>query len=110
MVAIIRHGLLKPLNHYYFIDIELGVFTLEYYLASYFDPANRVIDWASLQGCEPAVVQRECSPILRLENWCMIGSHVASGVRFMHSNNFLHRDLKPANGTQTRCRNLISSA
>lgn len=105
IVTILKHGKLKSVKGYYFIDMELGAFTLETYISSYYDSADRTIDWASLQDLSPVVIQRNSSPIASLQNWCTIGSHIASGLKYMHSHRYIHRDLKPANGSPIICIN-----
>ena len=111
IVTILRHGQLKPLKSLYFIDMELGFFTLETYILYSFGSATPSIDWDSLRGCSPVIVQQNCSPIARLENWCLIIAHIASGLSFMHSHHYVHRDLKPANGNNMHIgyRNLTTS-
>lgn len=98
IVSIIRHGQLESRDDYYFIDMELGFFTLETYIKSSFDSISQDIDWVSLQACSPVIVQRDCSPIAKIENWCTIGAHIALGLKYLHSHRYVHRDLKPANG------------
>ena len=109
IVKILRHGQLKPTKGYYFIDMDLGAFTLASYIASYFDSSRQDIEWASLQDCSPVVVQRNCSPTTKLENWCSVGAHIASGLKYMHSCRYVHRGLKQENGSRIHRRNLTSS-
>jgi serine/threonine protein kinase len=101
IVTILRYGHLKPIKGYYYIDMDLGAFTLANYTASYFDSSRQDIEWASLQDSSPVVVQRNCSPTAKLENWCTIGAHIASGLKYMHSHRYVHRDVKPENGSQS---------
>lgn len=95
IVKILRHNTLPGSKGYYFIDMELGAFTLEDYVKSYFGTVDLDVDWTS---CKPAIVPRNCSAITRIDNWCTIGIHIASGLSYMHSRRYVHRDLKPANG------------
>lgn len=98
IVAVFRHGRLKPTNLYYYIDMELGDFTLENYLSSFFSIRDTKIDLASMSNCNGVVVQRDCSPAEKMQNLWTIGVHIASGLEFVHSRKYVHRDLKPANG------------
>lgn len=98
IITILRHGQLKPAG--YFIDMELGDFTLESYIYSYFGSSDHNVNWASFQGRGPVVVEKNCDTIASLENWCTIGCHIASGLDHIHSLKYVHRDLKPANGSQ----------
>lgn len=101
IVIILKHGELKlPFGYYHFIDMELGDFDLDTYIRAHFRDEVNGVDWASLHGAAPAVVQKDCSPIERLQNWCTIGAQIASGLEYMHSCRIVHRDLKPANGTR----------
>jgi len=99
IITIMRHGRLQGVARYYFIDMELGSFTLEDYIRWHFGFTDLDIDWP-VYTKERSIVERNCSPIARLENWCTIGLHIASGLKYMHSHRYVHRDLKPANGIQ----------
>jgi serine/threonine protein kinase len=99
IVIILKHDRLKPGTGYYFIDMELGMFTLDAYLAAHLTKEDKGINWASLQNSAPVIVQKGCSLIEKIQSWCEIGSHIASGLKYIHANRFVHRDLKPANGT-----------
>jgi len=100
IVTILRHGRLQGVFRYYFIDMELGAFTLEDYIRSQFTSTELGFDWSFLATPDLSVVQRNCPPVVRLENWCTIGVHITSGLKYMHSHRYVHRDLKPANGIQ----------
>lgn len=95
IVKILRHDTLPGAKGCYFIDMELGAFTLEDYIKSYFGTVDLDVDWSS---CKPAIVPWNCSALTRIENWCTIGTHIATGLSYMHSRRYVHRDLKPANG------------
>jgi len=102
IVGLFKHGELRPPNGYYYIDMELGTFTLEAYLREKLNADIGGLDWGSLSDRSPVVVQRDCSPIARLQNWCTIGIHIASGLKYIHSCRYVHRDLKPANGSSPK--------
>jgi len=111
IVRLFKHGELKPPIGYYYIDMELGTFTLESYITGTLNAGIGGIDWGSLSDRSPVVVQRDCSPIARLQNWCTIGIHIASGLKYIHSCRYVHRDLKPANGSYSKQpRKLIISS
>jgi serine/threonine protein kinase len=102
IVTILKYGQLKFMKGYYFIDMELGTFTLETFLAaSGFGEENHNISWESFRDCNTVVVPPNCSPVERIQNWCTIGAHIATGLKYMHSHKCVHRDLKPVNGTLT---------
>ena len=102
IVGLFKHGELKPRIGYYYIDMELGTFTLEAYITGTLNGDIGGINWGCLSDCRSVVVQRDCSPIARLQNWCTIGIHIASGLKYIHSCRYVHRDLKPGNGSRPK--------
>jgi serine/threonine protein kinase len=95
IITIINHGWMRELD-YYFIDMELCELTLHDYV-KYLAGSNELpfdID-ASMS---PVFIEKESSPFVRMHNTWTIGSHMASGLEFMHKHHQVHRDLKPHNG------------
>jgi serine/threonine protein kinase len=101
ITIIFRHGQLGLTNMYYFMDMELGHFTLGTYITSIFNSTDVTIDWASMQNCGPVLARPDSLPLEKLQNIWTIAVHIASGLEFMHARKYVHRDLKPANGNQT---------
>jgi serine/threonine protein kinase len=104
IIEILNHGQLEPsagYNFNYFIDMELGMFTLGTYITACFDPETReIVNWGCLRDCSPAIVGCDCPPVERIQNYCFIGVAIASGLKYMHSRGLVHLDLKPANGNE----------
>jgi len=93
IVTVTSHGWIRD---FYFIDMELCDLTLNDYIA-YFDglssPPFEIIGQLS-----PVFIEKNCSPILKIQNIWTIGTHIARGLEFMHGKGQVHRDLKPRNG------------
>lgn len=82
--------------NFYFIDMELCDFTLRDYIKYHGDGGSIGFIDANLSA--PVLATKDCSFLERVHNMWAIGSHIASGLEFLHSHKHVHRDLKPANG------------
>jgi len=98
IIEIIEHGWLKGSVNVYFIDMELGDFTLADYIDYHNSEANPSINLDVWQVSMPVVILRGCSPNQRVQNMWGIASHIVGGLEFLHMHNHVHRDLKPSNG------------
>jgi serine/threonine protein kinase len=99
VVAFLDHGWLRGSHRCYFIDMELADFALADYLGYFREKPTPDINIDNfLHASGSALVHRDSPYLIRMQNmWC-IGSHIAKGLRFIHSLKYVHRDLKPSNG------------
>ena len=98
IITVFDHGWMKGSVNVYFIDMELGDFTLAEYIAYHGDASTSSIDFDAMQGSSPLLVARGCTQDQRLNNAWAIAGHIAEGLEFMHMYSHVHRDLKPSNG------------
>jgi len=100
LIQIFRHGWF-PDRSYYYIDMELGEFSLDRFIAI-IKPRR-----ASLKGLSKSArnyLKSNTTVIdhhygLTLTGILKIMSDITSGIAFIHSRNMVHRDLTPRNGT-----------
>lgn len=83
----------------YYIDMELGDFTLTEYMRYLNGGTSSGIDFDTIQFSDSVFICKDCPWPERMRNTWTIGSHIARGLEFMHSREYVHRDLKPSNGT-----------
>ena len=96
IIRILDHGWLKRSVNVYFIDMELCDFTLDDYIRT-MNSNESSFDIDQRNSFTFALVSKNCSlPEKWLNTWT-IGSHIARGLEFMHTQNQVHRDLKPGN-------------
>ena len=95
IVTVTSHGWIRD---FYFIDMELCDLTLHDYIA-YLDGKLSSPPFEIIPQLAPVFVEMNCSPILKIQNICTIGTHIAQGLEFMHGKGQVHRDIKPRNGT-----------
>jgi serine/threonine protein kinase len=101
IVRVLDHGWLTGSLDVYFIDMELGSFTLADYIDYIHDRGpnlSKAIINSIPPSTDPAFVPGNCPVHERMENVMAIGYHIAQGLEFMHSLHHVHRDLKPSNG------------
>jgi hypothetical protein len=97
IVHIWAHGRLNSAGGFYFIDMDLGEFTLGAYIKYLHQDES-----SSLQ-IDPDVMKNgvcnreDCSDAQRAHNLWVIGGHIARGLEFLHRQGYVHRDLKPNN-------------
>lgn len=97
VVRIYRHGWMKDYFNLYSIDMELCDFTLSDYI-EYRVGKNKDVPLNVLEAPPPNVlVAKDASAVQLACNVWTIGIHVARGLDFLHSNNYVHRDVKPRN-------------
>jgi serine/threonine protein kinase len=110
IIRVLDHGWLTGSLDVYFIDMELGDFTLADYIDYIHDRrpnlSKAIID-SLVSSTNPAFVPGKCPVHERMENVMVIGNHIAQGLEFMHSLHHVHRDLKPSNGISPGLQVLI---
>jgi serine/threonine protein kinase len=97
IVAVLKQGWLVGSGGIYFIDMELGDFTLHDYIEYHSAPSSS-IEGIPLPPFSAGFVQKSCSQLQRLHNIWIVGRDVAGGLQYLHSHGYVHRDLKPSNG------------
>lgn len=97
IIGILDHGWLRGMFKVYFIDMELGQFTVAEYI-DYFKGIKTPNPDIDFPMCFPYLVRSDCTIDDRIRNMWAIGKHIAGGLNFMHSSGIVHRDLKPCNG------------
>jgi serine/threonine protein kinase len=119
IIHILDHGTLGNWagSNDYFIDMERCDVTLKDYVDYVHDrvtadsspvPVDRIV---LLYPTNAAFVLKNCKLLDKVKNICTIGVHIASGLDFLHAQNYVHRDLKPGNGISLiRHADLLSSA
>jgi len=98
IIEVFDHDWLKGSINVYFIDMELGDFTLADYIAYHGDQLKPSVEFDARQVCLPVFLRRGCSRNQRMLNAWTITSHIAEGLEFLHTHHHVHRDLKPSNG------------
>ena len=96
IVQILKHGWLGSPHNYFFIDMDLCASNLHDYIYG-----ERSIPVDSDMQCSlknPAYVSRDGSLLVKMRNVWTIMSHLANGLKFIHSQKQVHRDIKPRNG------------
>jgi len=90
LVTIYRHGWIN--KTYYYIDMELFDKNLDCYIIG--DPGDPVVRCPK----HPRYLFDERFPVWwRTTENMRVMLQIASGVAFIHKNNYIHRDLKPKN-------------
>lgn len=102
IIGVLDHGWLTGSFSVYFLDMELGDLTLFDYIEYCRNPRYSAADIGTGQSSPPALVRKDCLFHQRIHNMWTIGTHIARGLEFMHSHNYVHRDLKPSNGTPSK--------
>jgi serine/threonine protein kinase len=98
IIEVFDHGWLKGSVNVYFIDMELGDFTLADYIDYHGNVSKSSFDFSAIQASIPVLLDRNCTLIQRMHNSWSIASHIAEGLEFLHMHHQVHRDLKPSNG------------
>ena len=97
LVTIFHHGWIISSFNMYFIDMELCNLSLFDYIKC--KRENRPLsDFGIEKPSNPVIVGNSCELVESAHNIWTIGAHVARGLQFLHSRNYVHRDLNPKNG------------
>jgi serine/threonine protein kinase len=88
IIQVFRHGLLRPIQTFYFIDMELCDLNLKEYLKNTKTGVRGLIEW-------PRAIREGHGPFLV----CAILQQIIRGLAFIHSKGETHRDLNPQNGS-----------
>jgi serine/threonine protein kinase len=83
-------------SNFFFIDMELCDFALSDYIK--YHEGGGSIGFIDMSLFAPVLATKDCSLLERVRNMWVIGTHITSGLEFLHSHKHVHRDLKPANG------------
>ena len=104
IIRILDYGALRGELNTYYIDMELGDFTLMDFIVYQRDNTHssaRTEIRTLVTRDYPRLVDsdaRKRDVNLFIANICAIGQDLAEGLEFMHSQKLVHRDLKPSNG------------
>ena len=90
IVHVYDHGLLRPNQTFYYIDMELCDLHLGQYMRNEITGIRGLLEW-------PRVVKEGHLPFLI----CAIMQQIIRGLVFIHSKGETHRDLSPQNGILT---------
>jgi serine/threonine protein kinase len=87
IIQVYGHGLLRPNQTFYYIDMELCELNLEQYLRNEITGVRGLLEW-------PRVISEGHQVFLV----CAIMQQIIRGLVFIHSKGEAHRDLSPQNG------------
>jgi serine/threonine protein kinase len=87
VISVFRHGWLLK-NSLYFVDMELGAFSLRDFINS------RIKSAIGPSFLDPRPIHDE---LRCLKFWCIF-KQVVQGLQFIHREKEVHRDMKPENG------------
>jgi serine/threonine protein kinase len=108
IVAILTHGML-PDSSYYYIDMELCDFNLEYYIYNRGSAQGELlVDGTPQEILGLTVAAGEDGFVSRQQALWTILKHINEGLQFLHQRGYVHRDLKPRNGTAPPAASLKS--
>jgi serine/threonine protein kinase len=98
IIHIWAHNWLGGAGGTYFIDMDLGEFTLSDYIKYLHQQRSSSIQIDPTLMKAGVCVPNDSSTEKRAENMWLIGCHISRGLEFMHALKHVHRDLKPNNG------------
>lgn len=94
IVNILKHGHLVP-DRVYYIDMELCDFSLDEFIHGR-RPSKR----NGNVGTALPTFMVENDSMTELSNLCTIVADIASGLAFIHCQQYIHGDLNPKNGIE----------
>jgi serine/threonine protein kinase len=99
IVSILQHDWLKGTGNTYFVDMELGLFTLQNYIDYLF--RNRDLSFEGLSNSDRQFFSRENRmPSQRgATRLFSIVMQISRGLESLHRHGLVHRDMKPANSS-----------